>query len=104
MILFVPAKIPVRVDSVYPVITMSHMDGYDAESALGRKNSDENENEHASRPPAWKVHLALIMTQVFFGGGSVVGKVGTKVRTSYKINPITAPPHFNVSERDLCLV
>eukprot|EP00954_Amorphochlora_amoebiformis_P028500 1391770-Amorphochlora_amoeboformis.AAC.1 len=26
-------------------------------------------------PPAWKIHGALILAQMLFGGGSVVGKV-----------------------------
>ncbi|GAB5368154.1 hypothetical protein AAMO2058_001294100 [Amorphochlora amoebiformis] len=34
-------------------------------------------------PPAWKIHGALILAQMLFGGGSVVGKLGVS-----KFNPI----------------
>ena len=32
--------------------------------------------ESGTPPPAWRVHGALILTQMIFGGGAVVGKLG----------------------------
>ena len=38
--------------------------------------NDEEELSKGKTPPAWMVHAALIITQLSFGGGSVVGKLG----------------------------
>eukprot|EP00471_Norrisiella_sphaerica_P000535 CAMPEP_0184480942 /NCGR_PEP_ID=MMETSP0113_2-20130426/2477_1 /TAXON_ID=91329 /ORGANISM="Norrisiella sphaerica, Strain BC52" /LENGTH=385 /DNA_ID=CAMNT_0026859765 /DNA_START=139 /DNA_END=1296 /DNA_ORIENTATION=+ len=39
--------------------------------------------KRAYQPPVWKIHLSLILAQVIFGGGAVVGKLGID-----KFNPI----------------
>jgi len=40
-------------------------------------------NQQEAQPPVWLVHLALVLAQIIFGGGSVVGKLGVS-----KFNPI----------------
>jgi len=61
-----------------------HADDDEGETVLSSSTAGNEAGKPVEQhPPVWMVHAALVLAQVIFGGGSVVGKLGID-----KFNPI----------------